>query len=145
MAIVIRQEDAYTIGGKLCGLLNKHGLEVFGPSTNVNLRLFAGWVNAGLCYTFVLWDGDTPVGYTWWLDNSDPMFANKRRVDEIAIYVEPKYRGKWAVRLMRYAELALIKMGYNRLVRYAKRDSALERVFKKMGYGSTEVMMFKEV
>lgn len=145
MSLVIRQEDAATIGGRLCALFSEHGHEVYGKSVNVNLRLFASWANAGLCYAFVLWDGDTPVGYSWWLDNSDPMFADKRRVDEVAVYVRPEYRGRWAVRLLRYAELALISAGFTRLVRYAKKDSALENVFRKLGYSAPEVMVFKEV
>ena len=137
------QEIPVTIPGKLCGLFHAHGLEVYGPDTNVNLVMFGKHCLSGLSRVFVLYTDDgEPVGYSWWLVSNDMMFADKLRADEMAIYVKPEYR---AIRLIKFSELALIKEGIKRLVRCAKNGSPLEHVFEKLGYGKPEVLRFKEV
>nr|DAF73325.1 MAG TPA: acetyltransferase domain containing protein [Caudoviricetes sp.] len=140
------QENPVTIPGKLCGLFHAHGLEVYGPDTNINLVMFGQHCLSGSSRVFVLYTDDgEPVGYSWWLISNDMMFANKPRADEMAIYVKPEYRGRWAIRLIKFSELALIKEGIKRLVRCAKKGSSLEHVFEKLGYGKPEVLRFKEV
>lgn len=140
------QEDPVTIPGKLCGLFHEHGLEVYGSDTNVNLVMFGQHCLSGSSRVFVLYTDDgEPVGYSWWLLGTDMMFADKLRAEEMAIYVKPKYRGRWAIRLIKFAELSIIRDGAKRLVRCAKKDSPLEHVFEKLGYSKPEVIRFKEV
>lgn len=139
-------ENPMSVPGRLCGLFHEHGREVYGKDTNVNLVMFGQHCLNGTSRVFVLYDDDDePVGYSWWLIGNDMMFAHKLRADEMAIYVKPEYRGRWAIRLIKFAEKALMDGGVKRLVRCAKAGSKLERVFEKLGYSKPEVLRFKEV
>ena len=144
MSITLRDADIQREIGRVLPLIHAHGLEAYGDSVNINLSSFMLLARNNQLQTFVACEGSRIVGYSLWITSFDLMFAHHTRADEIALYVLPEFRGRPAIRLMRYAEMRLRDMGYTRLARAAKKDSKLHSTLVGLGYGKEEVIVFKE-
>ena len=144
MSITYRDADIQREIGEVLPLIQAHGLEAYGPEVNVNLASFMLLARNGQLQTYVACEGNKIVGYSLWITSFDLMFAHHTRADEIALYVLPEFRGRPAIKLMRYAEMRLRDSGYTRLARAAKKDSKLHSTLLGLGYGREEVIVFKE-
>ena len=144
MIIIYRDADVQREIGKVLPLIHAHGLEAYGPTVNVNLASFMLLARNGQIQTFVACNDKEIIGYSLWITSFDLMFAHHNRADEMALYVQPAFRGRPAIKLMKYAEMRLRDMGFTRIARAAKRGSKLHAVLTGLGYDKEEVIVFKE-
>lgn len=143
--ITINQEPASICIGTLCELFHMDGIEVMGPSFNLNLVTFVDAINKGMMRFFIARDNGKPVGYCCFSIFCDAMQAHIVAAQCNAFYVRPEYRGKTSIRLLRLAEKELKEQDHIMRLYLSAPNKKTADLFMKLGYSFMEYHLKKDI
>ena len=114
---------------------------------NVDWETYRQLDEIGVFYAFVMYDGLTPIGYSFYIAAPcHPHDKTKRFAVQDTFYVIPNQRAKGAgLSLLAFVEAYLMNEGFNVITQAAKPGSGFNRVLERKGYEHTENMYLKRL
>lgn len=130
--------------GRAIHLIDAHCAEVTGGKPyNPDIDYLLLGDRSGLFRTFIIEDGDTLVGYAVFMITKD-FITSKRSALNVAIYVDPQYRGRVAVRYIKFIEMMLVVDGVKMILFNVPPSSKAQRCLSHFGYSIREHVCSKE-
>lgn len=139
----ILEEDTWDFFESERALIEEHGHLVLGPNFALHSSVLRKAYEAGLIRTFVLRVNAEAKGYCVFITNTDVFQKKFFTADCQAMYVQKDYRGRPAIRLIKYAELSLKAAGVTCILMHSQ--AAQIHMYEKLGYNIMETILRKEI
>lgn len=112
-----------------------HGDFVFDPNWDVYKKCY----EMGMLKAYVARDNGVLIGYIIFNIAFNSHYGAVLQAEQDVLYISPEYRGKLlGLKLIKYADGELIKLGVNLVVQHVKVTSDFSPLLERLGYSMTK-------
>lgn len=148
MTITYRKEFLYEVVNEVDGLLKLHYDELTRNKDRVTLapmwEEYAALERMGRFHVFTARQGSQLIGYSAFFVQKHLHYEALITAMNDVLFLHPDHRlGMTGIRLIKFCEAELAKLGAHKLCWHAKLDTSLIPILRRLGYATEEVSLAK--